>query len=689
MKRILSLGIFLLCLLPLSAQVVPQPNGVTLLSKNEHVLLPLKTLSFASEKDFERAGVRLTAQERADLAEQFVAAYPSLRVAKKTGEIRLVPATADVPAEGYGLTIGADARIVLSARTAAGFFYGLQTLRQLGSALPNGQYVFPLAQLNDAPRFGWRGQHLDVARHFFDKEFVKKQLRVMAQYKLNTFHWHLTDSQGWRIEIKRYPQLTAQTAYRTPYNWTEWTRGDQRFCTPDAPGAGGGYYTQDDIREVVEYARRLHITVVPEIDVPGHSWAALSVFPELGCTGKPYVNHELCPGKEATYTFIENVLTEVMALFPSRYIHIGGDEADRRHWEDCPDCRARRQQEHLKDVRELQSYMTHRLETFLEKHGRRLLGWDEILEGGLSPNATVMSWRGEQGGIDAALSGHDAVMVPGDFCYLDNAQDDPTVEPRGIGGYLPIETVYGYDPVSPRLSGASARHILGVQGNLWTEFIERPEHIEYMLYPRLLAIAEVGWTQPAGKDYRRFRGLALREVERLRAAGYHPFDLAHERGGRPEAEQPVASLAKGAKVVYNGCSYPAKYAAGGDTTLVDGWRGGFRFIDGRWQGFEDQDFDVTLDLGRMESLHSVSAEFLHSPGPWIFLPKGVSVSFSTDGKTFTAPARIANPVSPDEPLTLYHTFRWTGSIEARYIRLHADKDGRPGAWLFIDEIWVE
>ena len=361
----------------------------------------------------------------------------------------------------------------LSANTETGIFYGLQTLLQL---LNNGDNkTLPALTINDSPRFPYRGLHLDVSRHFFDKEFVKKQLNAMAYFKMNRLHWHLTDGAGWRIEIKKYPRLTSFAAWRPFDKLNDWWVGGRTFCEQDDPRAVGGYYTQDDIREVVAYAAERHITIIPEIEMPGHSEEVLATYPELSCSGKPYVNADFCIGTEKTFEFLENVLLEVIDLFPSEYIHIGGDEASKSSWNTCPRCQKRMADEHLNSVEELQSYMIHRIEKFLNDHGRKIIGWDEIIEGGLSPTATVMSWRGEEGGIKAVKAGNQAIMTPGKYCYLDAFQDAPNTQPMAIGGYLTLEKVYSFEPVPDSLSTKEAKLILGVQGNVWTEHISTPE----------------------------------------------------------------------------------------------------------------------------------------------------------------------------------------------------------------------
>ena len=580
--------------------------------------------------------------------------------------------------------------IMVSASTDAGLFYAYQTLLQVAeqtSADVKSCNSLPFLKIFDTPRLGWRGWHMDVSRHFFDKAFLIRQLRNMARYKLNKFHWHLTDDPGWRIEIKRYPELTQKTAYRPQHLFTEWTAQGMKFCNAGDPQAYGGYYTQDDVREIVEFARKLHITVVPEIEMPGHSWEVLAAKPELGCTGKPYANGEMCIGNEETFVFLKNVLDEVLPLFPSAYIHIGGDEANRSHWEKCEKCQKRMQAENLKDVKELQSYLTRRIEKYLESKGRHLLGWDEIIEGGLSPNATVMSWRGEEGGIVSAQTGHDAVMTPW-VCYLDNAQDDPRLEPRGVGGYVSLKKTYDYDPVPKVLNEKESKHILGIQGNVWAEHIPTPARAEYMIYPRIFAIAENGWTVPSQKSYTRFHHAAQRELDRLKTLGFRTFDLRYEHGDRKESLTPVRHKALGKKVTYN-MPYSPKYVASGDVTLVDGKRGTFNYQEGFWQGFETHDFDVTIDLDEVTDIKKVSACFMQRNDQWIWMPREVVISISDDGQNFTEIHREGCDIDPENPAVLFQYFTWEGNKRARFVHYHAIANGRVGGWLFTDEVIVE
>ena len=474
-------------------------------------------------------------------------------------------------AEGYVLT-ATDKVVEVQATTGAGLFYGVQTLLQMTKEANK----VALGTITDEPRFEYRGMMLDVSRHFFGLDFVKKQIDAMAYYKLNRLHIHLTDAAGWRIEIKKYPRLTNFAAWRTGKNWKEWWNGDRKYVEEGSEGAEGGYFTQDQCREIVEYAKKHYITVIPEIEMPSHSEEVLTAYPELSCTHVPYKQADFCVGNEKTFEFLENVLLEVMEIFPSEYIHVGGDEASKQSWKTCPLCQARMKKEGLKDVDELQSYLIERMEKFLNKHGRNLLGWDEILEGGLAPNATVMSWRGVEGGLKAIEGGHRAIMTPGAYCYFDSYQDAPHTQPEAIGGYLPLKKVYSYDPIPETFTPEQAKLMYGVQANLWAEYIPTPEHLEYMIYPRILALAEVAWSAVANKNYDDFHGRALKAVDELRAKGYNTFDLKNEVGNRPGADKPVEHLGIGKKVTYaEGHNYYSGYTAGGDDALVNGVLGGW------------------------------------------------------------------------------------------------------------------
>ncbi|GAB3564198.1 family 20 glycosylhydrolase [Spirosoma luteolum] len=438
------------------------------------------------------------------------------RMAVPGNIIQFIPATdTTLGKEGYRIDI-TDKLVTIEAGQANGFFYAVQTLRQLlpAAALADRRAVpdsglttwsLPACRIEDRPRYVYRGMNLDVCRHFFPVSFLKKYIDLMALHKINTFHWHLTDDQGWRIEIKKYPRLTQVGSVRRETLVGHYDDYDPQVFDGKPYS---GFYTQDEIREVVRYAAARYVTVVPEIEMPGHALAALTAYPELGCTPGPFAvatkwgvfDDVFCP-TEKTFTFLENVLTEVMALFPGKYIHIGGDECPKTAWRNSAFCQNLMKREGLKNENELQSYFIRRIDKFVTGKGRRIIGWDEILEGGLSPNATVMSWRGTKGGLDAARQHHDVVMTPGAFCYLDHYQGDPAQEPTGFGGSLPLAQVYSYNPTPTELSATDATHILGVQGNVWTEYIPSVEQAEYMIWPRAAALAEVAWSPLALKNY--------------------------------------------------------------------------------------------------------------------------------------------------------------------------------------------
>ena len=585
--------------------------------------------------------------------------------------------------EGYVLT-STKKGVEVQAKTGAGLFYGVQTLLQM--AAEGNKVAF--GTITDEPRFEYRGMMLDVSRHFFGLDFVKKQIDAMAYYKLNRLHIHLTDAAGWRIEIKKYPRLTNFAAWRSGKTWKEWWNGDRKYMEEGAEGAEGGYFTQDQCREIVEYAKKHYITVIPEIEMPSHSEEVLTAYPELSCTHVPYKQADFCVGNEKTFEFLENVLLEVMEIFPSEYIHVGGDEASKQSWKTCPLCQARMKKEGMKEIDELQSYLIKRMEKFLNKHGRNLLGWDEILEGGLAPNATVMSWRGVEGGLKAIEGGHRAIMSPGGYCYFDSYQDAPHTQPEAIGGYLPLKKVYSYDPIPETFTPEQAKLMYGVQANLWAEYIPTPEHLEYMIYPRILALAEVAWSAVANKNYEDFHGRALKAVDELRAKGYNTFDLKNEVGNRPGADKPVEHLGIGKKVSYaEGHNYYSGYTAGGDDALVNGILGGWSYSDQLWQGFL-KDIDLTIDLEKETAIKNVGADFMQICGPGVFMPKQVIISVSNDGKEFTELAKIDHQVVKDDAVT-FKNFGWEGETNARYVRYQAEIDRNFGGFLFVDEIVIK
>ena len=583
--------------------------------------------------------------------------------------------------ESYRLEVRKDGVWITSADDA-GAFYAQQTLAQMISE-DNGVKEVQCCVVNDCPRFSYRGLHFDVSRHFRSLDFLKKQIDAMALYKMNRMHIHLTDAAGWRMEIEAYPKLTSFAAWRPQQKWKDWWYGDRLYVEEGSEGAYGGYYTKNQMRELVEYARQRHIEVIPEIEMPGHSEEVLAAYPELSCKGTAYSQGEFCVGNEETFRFLETVLEEVMEVFPSEMIHIGGDEANKAHWKECPKCQQRMQAEGLADVDELQSYLIKRIARFVESKGRRIVGWDEILDGGLAQGATVMSWRGEEGGIEAMRMGHDVIMTPGRYCYLDHTQDAPFKEPESIGGYLPLDSVYVYDPASKTMDLPG--RLLGIQGNLWSEYVVTDSHAEYMYWPRALAIAETGWSQPHRKDLGDFRRRASGAVGRLKGMGYEPFDLAEEYGERKLAQTGLDHKAKGCKVLYN---KPIQkwYPAAGETTFTDGIIGGWTYSDQRWQGFLS-DIDVTIDLGSVQTVSYVGGTFMQLKEPGVFMPQKVDIYVSEDGESFEHVAEVWNDVSVNIPDLLFRSFDTICDVRARYVRYHAKRSTMRG-FLFLDEIVV-
>ncbi|VAW15864.1 beta-glycosyl hydrolase [hydrothermal vent metagenome] len=497
--------------------IIPKPSNLQI-KQGEFILGQGNTLEFnTSDKNLSRI---------AGFFNEYLELYYGFKLSEngKGKPISLKITTNDtLGSEGYRLNVGREG-IFISANKPAGVFYGIQTLKQLLPVETGSKGLpIPAVEIEDTPRFQWRGNMLDVGRHFFPVSFIKKYIDILAMYKLNIFHWHLTEDQGWRIEIKKYPELIEIS------HWRDQTVVGHARWSYEYDGIGyGGFYTRGQVKDIVKYAADRFITVVPEIEMPGHSSAALAAYPGLGCTGGPYKVQErwgifedvYCAGKEETFKFLQDVLDEVCELFPSRFIHIGGDECPKKAWEKCPDCQKRIKDEGLKNEHELQSYFISRMDKYLTSKGKRLIGWDEILEGGLAPQATVMSWRGIKGGVEAAKQGHDVVMTPTTNLYFDYYQSqNRDNEPLAIGGFLPLEKVYSYEPVPEELTPEEAKHILGAQANLWTEYVATTKKAEYMLLPRLCALAELAWTPKEGKDYTDFLIRLDTDYKRLEMAG--------------------------------------------------------------------------------------------------------------------------------------------------------------------------
>ena len=581
--------------------------------------------------------------------------------------------------EGYHLKID-ESGVTIKATDSPGLFYGLITLIQLAE----NDNSLPEIEIIDYPRFDYRGMMLDISRHFRDKEFIKKQIDAIAKLKINKLHLHLTDAAGWRIEIKKYPELTEYAAWRPQETWKEWNNAGNTYIQGSDPFAYGGYLTQEDAKELVKYANDRFITIIPEIEMPSHSEEVTATFKDLSCSGNP--QPDVCVGNEKTFEFFENVLDEICDIFPSEYIHIGGDEASKQAWKDCELCFERMQKEGLKNVDELQSYMIHRIENYLNSKGKNIIGWDEIMEGGLAPNATVMSWRGIDGGIKAASRGHKAIMSPGAFCYLDSYQDAPATQPEAISGYLPLNKVYSYNPAPDSLSDSVKKWIHGVQGNLWSEYIPTAQHAEYMLYPRMIAIAEIGWSPQEKRDWNDFYQRALLFNDQLQKNGYHVFDLRGETGNRREALIEAHHLGKGKKVTYN-VPWWKNYNAAFEKTLTDGKRGGWSYGDGLWQGFlyrGDQRVDVIIDLEKETDISYIGADFMQITGPGVWMPASVIISVSDDGKTYRELITIENEQKDSAGLS-FKNFAWNGNDKARFVRYVALSEQ---GCLFTDEIII-
>ena len=532
---------------PQPFSVIPMPNDVTLSEGSFN----LAGQDFYADAALDQASHKAIADFWNQLYR--VSGKKSTLSSEETGQkVRFIP-NPNLGAEEYALNVN-DKGVTVEASAFGGFFYAIQTLKQMlpaeiyGNKKVHADWVLPCVNILDAPRFDYRGIHLDPCRHFWSIEETKRYIDIAATYKLNRLHWHLTEDQGWRMEIKKYPKLTEVGA------WRNGTCIGKDFDSNDGIRYGG-FYTQEQMREIVAYAAERNITVIPEVDLPGHMVAALAAYPELGCTGGPYevwtrwgVSEDvLCVGKEETFTFLEDVLTEVMDIFPSEYIHIGGDECPKVRWENCPLCQARIKELGLKDhgnitaEQELQCYVTARIQKFLNDHGRKIIGWDEILEGNLAEGATVMSWRGTQGGIEAAKRGFDVVMTPNSHMYIDYYQSqERDKEPLCIGGLVTVPRLYSYEPYEGMEPGTED-HILGVQANLWTEYVTSPEFLEYMLLPRMCALSEVQWCNADRKDYNRFDASLDHTFKMLDIMGY--TYAKHVRGiiGLPGQEQPARS----------------------------------------------------------------------------------------------------------------------------------------------------
>ena len=661
-----------------------------------------------------------------------------------------IDSSAITPKEGYRLTV-TQKKIKLIGHDEAGVFYGLQSLIQL-LKLSNGKITVQGCTIEDHPRFAYRGMHLDVSRHFFDVETIKKWIDMLALYKINTFHWHLTDDQGWRIEIKKYPLLQSISAYRD-----ETIIGHKRDSPHLFDGKRyGGYYTQDEVKAVVKYATERHISIIPEIEMPGHALAALAAYPQLGCTGGSYktatywgiFDDVYCAGNDETFTFLQNVLDEVLPLFPSKYIHIGGDECPKTKWQTCPKCQKRIKDEHLKDEHQLQSYFIGRMEKYLNSKGRQIIGWDEILEGGLTPGATVMSWTGEEGGIAAAKQHHDAIMTPEKYVYLDYYQSLYAAEPIAGGGYTPLSKVYNYEPITKELSGDEATYIKGVQANAWSEYMTSPVQAERQLFPRVLALAEVGWSAKENKDYDGFlKRLRYEEplLKKLNINSASTFDEITDKITQSPEHKVLLNLATtlpGGKIFYTidgsapglqskkygqplvitstgtvkaavfnknkleGRVYEKSFTIhkgiGKTVTLANQPQGGYNpgttfglvngvfgdklYNDGEWYGFNGDDLDAVVDLGSVQKVSQLGINILKYHWQKMWEPSLLTFEISEDGKTYTEVYRQTE-FNANGINAVRANIK---PLQARYIRVKGTNKGiiPPGEYIAGAKAWL-
>ena len=728
-------------------EVIPLPQEITAGSGESFVLNPdTKIVVQAGDADMQR-----NAQFLADYIEELTGNKLAITDQAQSGNaIILATGLADDNAEAYMLTVDNN-NITIDGASAAGVFYGIQTLRK---SIPAGQgeveVSFAPVQIQDEPRFAYRGAHLDVCRHFFPVDSVKKFIDMIALHNINRFHWHISEDQGWRIEIKSRPELTEKGSIR---NGTQIARTAECDTIPY-----GGFYTQDEAREIVKYAADRFITVIPEIDLPGHMQAALACYPELGCTGGPYevrkywgvAEDVLCPGSDETFKFLDDVLGEIVEIFPSEYIHIGGDECPKVRWKDCPKCQARIKELGLKAdskhtaEEKLQSYVINHAEKFLNDKGRQIIGWDEILQGGLAPNATVMSWRGEAGGIEAAKQHHDVIMTPNTYLYFDYYQtDDKENERLCIGGYLPVEKVYNYEPMPEALTEEEKQYIKGVQANMWTEFVSEYPDIEYMELPRMAALSEVQWTAPEKKDYDQFLDRLPQMLDTYTRNGYNyakhllnvkgelkpdfeegnvevtfstlgdapiyytldgsePTDKSTRYTGpftidKPTEIKAVAIRPNGTSRVYTGAAdfnkatlkpitllqptAPA-HTYGGPNTLVDGQKGDSNYATGKWLGFNGNDLEAVVDLGEPTEISTVTIHDCVMRDHWVFGASQMVVSVSDDGQNFTQVADSGKYPKLDVGApdgVNEHTLTFD-PVKARYVKVFASHENDIPSW---------
>ena len=773
MKKLLYLSI-LLCLTACHTpkkEVVFTENDLTIIPQPQSMVLGKGYFQFTQETVFVIDPALMPAQ--LPFLEQFERASGfkfALQKVALSGNSVVIDTDKSLPKEGYTLAVTPQ-QISIKAADYNGALYALQTLRQLlpneveSTKLVKRDWLVPAVTITDAPQYQWRGLMLDVSRHFFPKEYILKTLDRMAMLKLNTFHFHLVDNEGWRIEIKKYPKLTEVGAWRVDQEdklWDERTPNPANaFANPaTAPKKYGGFYTQEDIKEIVAYASARGITVIPEIEMPAHAMSAIAAYPELSCHKRPIgvpsgavwpITDIYCAGQEETFDFIEEVLTEVLALFPSQYIHVGGDEATHTEWERCPKCQLRMKEHQLKNVHQLQSYFIKRIDDFLTSKGRTLVGWDEIMDGGLAENAVVMNWRGIEVGKKALAQGNPVVLTSD--CYIDNYQGLPDYEPQANAGYLPLKKLYNYNLEKEALADASLERskVLGTQANLWAEHVGSTEHSEYMLFPRLLALAEISWTNDKLKDWDSFMRRTQHFMQRMDVMGIHyarsvyqvvptvenkegniylklecevpNADIRYALGDTPieKGEKYTAPIAIKATTTYKAAVFSANatntitsgqitfhkaigkpvsysplyhksYQGQGEGTLTNVIRGTKNFHDGQWLGWLGDDVTLTLDLGETTEVSEVRIGAMDAQSSGIYFPERLTVALSADGKNYREVAAQEEPCTIKGKPSLKDFVLKFDPQGTRYLQIQLKNVKTPpkggDTWLFIDEILV-
>ncbi len=773
MKKLLYLSI-LLCLTachPPKKEVVFTSDDLSIIPQPQSMVLGKGYFQFTQETVFVIDPALMPA--RLPFFEQFERASGfkfAIQKAAISGNSVVIDTDKSLPKEGYTLAVTPE-KIDIKAADYNGALYALQTLRQLlpneveSTELVKRDWLVPAVTISDAPQYQWRGLMLDVSRHFFPKEYILKTLDRMALLKLNTFHFHLVDNEGWRIEIKKYPKLTEVGAWRVDQEdklWDERTPNPANaFANPaTAPKKYGGFYTQEDIKEIVAYASARGITVIPEIEMPAHAMSAIAAYPELSCHKRPIgvpsgavwpITDIYCAGQEETFDFIEEVLTEVLALFPSQYIHVGGDEATHTEWERCPKCQLRMKEHQLKNVHQLQSYFIKRIDDFLTSKGRTLVGWDEIMDGGLAKNAVVMNWRGIEVGKKALAQGNPIVLTSD--CYIDNYQGLPDYEPQANGGYLPLKKLYNYNLEKEALADASVEKnkVLGTQANLWAEHVGSTEHSEYMLFPRLLALAEISWTNDKLKDWDSFMRRTQHFMQRMDVMGIHyarsvyqvvptvenkegniylklecevpNADIRYALGDTPieKGEKYTAPIAIKGTTTYKAAVFSANatntitsgqitfhkaigkrvsysplyhksYQGQGEGTLTNVIRGTKNFHDGQWLGWLGDDVTLTLDLGETTEVSEVRIGAMDAQSSGIYFPERLMVALSADGKNYREVAAQEEPCTIKGKPSLKDFVLKFAPQSTRYLQIQLKNVKTPpkggDAWLFIDEILV-